>query len=105
MAISNQEVQQVRDKLLAEKEELNKRVSAIHLHAKDPLEADSAEQAAQIGNLAVVSALENEAVIDMSQMFGFIRRQVALAADQMPEYGDIRRAGHEGGDFLFVRVR
>ena len=48
---------------------------------------------------------ENEAVIDMSQMFSFIRRQVALAADQMPEYGDIRRAGHEGGDFLFVRVR
>ena len=41
----------------------------------------------------------------MSQMFSFIRRQVALAADQMPEYGDIRRAGHDGGDFLFVRVR
>lgn len=48
---------------------------------------------------------ENKAVMDMSQMFGFIRRQVALAADQLPEYGDIRRAGHEGGDFLFVRVR
>ena len=47
---------------------------------------------------------ENRAVIDMSQMFGFIRRQVALAADQTPEYGDIRRAGHDGGDFLFVRV-
>ncbi len=55
---------------------------------------------------AFIQALsENEAVIDMSQMFGFIRRHVALAADQIPEYGDIRRAGHEGGDFLFVRVR
>jgi len=38
-------------------------------------------------------------------MFSFIRRHVALAADQIPEYGDIRRAGHDGGDFLFVRVR
>lgn len=48
---------------------------------------------------------ENESVIDMSQMFGFIRRLVAPAADQIPEYGDIRRAGHDGGDVLFVRVR
>ncbi len=48
---------------------------------------------------------ENEAVMDMSQMFGFIRRQVALEADQIPEYGDIRQAGHDGGDFLFVRTR
>jgi len=55
---------------------------------------------------AFIQALsENEAVIDMSQMFSFIRRHVALAADQIPEYGDIRRAGHDGGDFLFVRVR
>lgn len=48
---------------------------------------------------------ENEGVMDMSQMFAYIRRQVALNADQLPEYGDIRRAGHDGGDFLFVRVR
>jgi uncharacterized caspase-like protein len=54
---------------------------------------------------AFIQALsKNEAVIDMSQMFSFIRRHVALAADQIPEYGDIRRAGHDGGDFLFVRV-
>jgi len=24
-------------------------------------------------------------------------------SDQTPEYGDIRKAGHDGGDFLFVR--
>jgi hypothetical protein len=24
-------------------------------------------------------------------------------ADQIPEYADIRLAGHDGGDFLFVR--
>lgn len=26
-----------------------------------------------------------------------------LDADQTPEYGNIRKAGHDGGDFLFVR--
>lgn len=45
----------------------------------------------------------NTGIIDTSQMFNLIRREVALAADQFPEYGDIRRAGHEGGDFVFVR--
>jgi len=74
MAISKQELQQVRDHLLAEKEELNKRVSTIHQHAKDPLEADSAEQAAQIGNLAVVSALESEAVTELAQINAALQR-------------------------------
>ncbi|MEM7363833.1 MAG: caspase family protein, partial [Pseudomonadota bacterium] len=45
----------------------------------------------------------NEGVVDTSQLFNVIRRQVALDADQFPEYGDIRRAGHDGGDFVFVR--
>jgi hypothetical protein len=45
----------------------------------------------------------NTGVIDTSQMFNLIRREVALAADQFPEYGDIRRSGHDGGDFVFVR--
>jgi hypothetical protein len=27
---------------------------------------------------------------------------VILNADQTPEYGDIRKAGHDGGDFLFI---
>lgn len=46
---------------------------------------------------------ENERIVDMSQLFSVIRRRVALDADQVPEYGDIRRAGHDGGDFVFVR--
>jgi hypothetical protein len=25
-----------------------------------------------------------------------------VSADQTPEFADIRKAGHEGGDFLFV---
>jgi hypothetical protein len=36
-------------------------------------------------------------------LFGELRRPVALNADQVPQFADIRMAGHEGGDFLFVR--
>jgi hypothetical protein len=48
---------------------------------------------------------ENRSVIDGTTLFSDIRRPVALAADQTPEFSDIRRAGHDGGDFLFVRRR
>ena len=29
--------------------------------------------------------------------------QIMIVADQAPELADIRKAGHEGGDFLFIR--
>ena len=45
----------------------------------------------------------NEGVLDGTQMFEKVRQTVVLNADQTPEYSDIRLAGHEGGDFLFVR--
>ena len=48
---------------------------------------------------------ENRSVIDGTTLFSDLRRPVALAADQTPEFSDIRRAGHDGGDFLFVRRR
>ncbi len=46
---------------------------------------------------------ENTGVLDGHQLFTTLRRQVMMNADQTPEYGDIRKAGHDGGDFLFVR--
>jgi hypothetical protein len=45
----------------------------------------------------------NQGVLDGTQLFEKVRHKVVLNADQTPEYSDIRRAGHEGGDFLFVR--
>ena len=46
---------------------------------------------------------ENTSVLDGHQLFTTLRKQVMMNADQTPEYGDIRKAGHDGGDFLFVR--
>jgi uncharacterized caspase-like protein len=48
---------------------------------------------------------ENRVSVDTTTLFVAIRRQVMLAADQTPEYSDIRKAGHDGGDFLFVRQK
>jgi hypothetical protein len=45
---------------------------------------------------------ENQGVLDATLLFSKIRRPVMLNADQTPEYSDIRKAGHDGGDFLFV---
>ncbi len=53
---------------------------------------------------AFLTALqENRDVLDGQQLFHLVRRSVILNASQTPEYTDIRFAGHEGGDFLFVR--
>mgnify|MGYP001197987541 CR=1 FL=1 len=47
---------------------------------------------------------ENPGVMNGSELFIKIRKQVMQnTKDQTPEYGDIRKAGHDGGDFLFVR--
>jgi hypothetical protein len=47
----------------------------------------------------------NNGILDGTQLFNKMRRPVMLKADQTPEYSDVRKAGHEGGDFLFVRRR
>jgi RNA polymerase-binding protein DksA len=71
---SQQETEEIRQRLLKHKAELRKRVTTIHEHARDPLEQDSAEQAAQLGNVAVVSALESEAVQQIAEIDAALQR-------------------------------
>ncbi len=55
---------------------------------------------------AFIGALRaNAAIIDGTTLFNEVRRPVMLSADQTPQYSDVRKAGHDGGDFLFVRKR
>ncbi|MGH0037876.1 MAG: caspase family protein [Myxococcota bacterium] len=49
------------------------------------------------------SLRRNQGVLDTTTLYARIRRPVMLAADQAPDLADIRKAGHAGGDFLFVR--
>jgi len=65
---------QVRARLMAAKAELSSRVDRIHEHARNPLEADSSEQAAQLGNVQVVSALESEAVEQLAEIDAALQR-------------------------------
>ena len=74
MSRPQQEITQIRARLMQQKAELQKRVTSIHEHARDPLEQDSAEQAAQLGNVAVVSALESEAFMQIAQIDAALQR-------------------------------
>lgn len=52
---------------------------------------------------AFVKVLQgNKGVLEGTELFSRIRRPVMVNSDQTPEYADIRKAGHEGGDFLFI---
>lgn len=46
---------------------------------------------------------ENTGILEGARLFSQLRSRVILAADQTPEYADIRKAGHEGGDFIFMK--
>ncbi len=53
---------------------------------------------------ALLSQLEdNDKIIDGAGLYKRIRRNVAVNSTQTPEYSDLRMAGHDGGDFIFVR--
>ena len=51
----------------------------------------------------ITALLDNDGIMDGTQLFSNIRRPVMLNSDQTPEYSDLRKAGHDGGDFIFVR--
>ncbi|MGB0747596.1 MAG: caspase family protein [Magnetospiraceae bacterium] len=52
---------------------------------------------------ALIDALQdNNEVIEAQGLFELIRTRVVVNADQTPEYSDVRKAGHDGGDFIFV---
>ncbi len=54
---------------------------------------------------AFLTALEENAVaLDGQSLFRIISRPVIVNAEQTPQYSDIRRAGHEGGEFIFVPI-
>jgi RNA polymerase-binding transcription factor DksA len=64
----------LKSQLLEAKAKFEKRVTTIHDHARKPLEADSSEQAAQLGNVAVVSALETEATQELADIDAALQR-------------------------------
>ena len=87
MSTASGSTEQVREKLLALRAEFRNRIDTIHAHARNPLEANSSEQAPQLGNLAVVSALEAEATTELAGV------DAALARLDAGTYGRCKQCG------------
>ncbi|MGI9236452.1 MAG: caspase family protein [Woeseiaceae bacterium] len=52
---------------------------------------------------ALLDALTvNDTVLEASKLFTAVRDRVVLSADQTPQYSPMQKAGHDGGDFLFI---
>jgi RNA polymerase-binding protein DksA len=91
MEFNQIESEKVREMLLRKKGELETRVDTIHNHARNPLDADSGEQAAQLGNVEVTVALENEAMQEISEI------RTALQRLENGEYGICTACGEQIG--------
>jgi hypothetical protein len=66
--------------------------------------ADSGGSGHSVFAAAFIAVLQrNPGVLDAQAFFAQVREPVVLAAPQTPEYSNLRFAGHEGGDFVFVR--
>jgi RNA polymerase-binding protein DksA len=84
--------QRLREHLLEQRAVLKQRLDTIHEHARNPLERDSEEQAAQLGNLEVVSALENEAAAELNAI------DLALQRLEDGSFGICSSCGEPVGD-------
>lgn len=80
--------------------------SAISSGGLEPVIDSGGKENHSVFASAFIKALnENTDIMDATQLFSKIRRPVMLNSDQTPGYSDIRKAGHDGGDFLFVRSK
>ncbi len=67
---------------------------------------DDGMQGHSVFTKAFLDVLEkNNGILEGTRLFNELRRPVILNAPQTPEYSNMFYAGHEGGDFLFVRQK
>jgi tetratricopeptide (TPR) repeat protein len=71
----------------------------------EPVADDGGKGHSPFAQAFIEALTANTSVIDGTRLFSQIRRPVILNAQQTPEYSDVRNAGHDGGDFLFVKTR
>lgn len=46
---------------------------------------------------------QNTGILDGTGLFSMMRMDVMKKVQQVPEYSDVHNAGHDGGDFIFVK--
>jgi DnaK suppressor protein len=74
MGLATDNLKRIEELLHKQNVILSKRVDLIHEHARNPLNADSSEQAAELGNISVVSALESDAVTELAEIDAALQR-------------------------------
>ena len=89
MNLDDLDSDRIRETLQNAKAELEDRVSTIHDQARRTLNADSAEQAAELGNVEVVSAIEDEATHELAEI------NAALQRLDSGSYGSCARCGEK----------
>ncbi len=67
-----------------------------------PLAGKTASGHSQFANAFLSVLKDNKEVLVGQNLFQQLRGRLAVKAGQVPRYSTIRRAAHEGGDFLFV---
>jgi hypothetical protein len=90
----------------ADLERMSRRKARVVLSSggEEPV-SDGTGRHSAFATVLIDTLSSNREVLDASTLYAMIRRPVMLAADQAPDLADIREAGHDGGDFLFVPVR
>ncbi len=74
--------------------------SVITSGGLEPVEDGTGKHSVFAKSLLSILA-QNSTFIDATTLFSKLRRKVVLNSDQTPEFSDIRKAGHEGGEFVF----
>jgi len=71
-----------------------------------PSDSDSAGKVTSPFASAFINILaKNESIIDSTELYREMKKNLINSASRIPEYADIRKAGHDGGEFLFQRMR
>ena len=74
------------------------------------LDNDPSSQNSVFASVLLENLSANQDIITASELFNSIRptvsqRATALGLEQIPEYAPLYRAGHDGGDFIFRRLK
>lgn len=69
-----------------------------------PVDDDNGSGHSPFADALLKTLNENKGIFDGTSLFKSVRRPVQLETrNQEPQYSDLRRAGHGGGDFIFVK--
>ena len=68
----------------------------------EPVQDDGGGKHSVFANALITILENNNDILEAGKLFIQLRDKVILNADQTPQYAPIRKAGHDGGDFIFI---